>query len=47
MVKVEVVHLLVGANIEGSDNDLFAGHVLGDCLVGLELVLLARIIVAA
>ena len=40
--KVEVVSLLVGADIEGSDDDLLAAHDLGDALVDSELFVLGR-----
>ena len=41
---MEVFNLLVGADVQSTDNDALAVHGGGDFLVGLELLLLRRII---
>ena len=42
---MEILHLFVGANVERADNDALAVHGGGDFLVGLELLLLRRIVI--
>ena len=44
MIQMEIVHLLVRADIQGTDDHLLACHILSDGLVGLELFLLGGII---
>ena len=44
MFQSKIIYLLIRTDVKGSDNDLFASHVLCDCPVRLKLLFLARII---
>ena len=44
--EVEIIYLLVGTDVEGADDDLFARHALEHLAVGGELLLLRRVILA-
>ena len=45
MIKVEIIHLLVRTDIQCTYNYLLTCHVLGYCLVCLELCFFIRIII--
>ena len=46
LLQTEVPDLLVGTDIQGADDDRLVTHPLGDLLIGLELELLSREVIA-